>query len=69
MLRVFSGPYCCSVDEKPAGFVWSVALADPSGDERSIVEGIAADMDQAVRALYSALETVMRESISEQATS
>jgi hypothetical protein len=64
-LRTFSGKYCLSVDEKPEGVVWSIALADASSEEQPIVEGVAADSEQAVRAVYAALESVIRSSTSD----
>jgi len=57
MLRVYSGKFCGSIDERDGQFEWSVTLADVTlpDEQPSIATGHAATMETALIDTYRAM--------------
>ncbi|HEY4140480.1 MAG TPA: hypothetical protein VGM57_03650 [Pseudolabrys sp.] len=64
VFRGYSGQFCVSVDETPAGFKWSVS--DPK-TEVIFTFGVAPTMPEALDDAYAALAHAFRNSTSEAA--
>ena len=57
MLRVMSGKFVGSIDERDGQFVWSVTLADTTlpSDQAPVAEGSSSTMEEALIVTYRAL--------------
>lgn len=57
MLRVMSGKFVGSIDERDSQFVWSVTLADTTlpSDQTPVAEGSNSTMEEALIVTYRAL--------------
>jgi hypothetical protein len=57
MLRVMSGKFVGSIDDRDGQFLWSIALADPTlpSDQAPVAEGSNSTMEEALIATYRAL--------------